>query len=165
MADLTITVTRDHEMFGKIFEGGFATGLTHNMVALAVKESQNTQDVEALYESLYINGKGYDAITKVESLTELPENKSLKITYKRNPMKDRVPCEVVYIGDYLIDIYMATHPIDGLRRVKTLKYQNDTGYLVIFYHDCLITNVHNVEKHGVFTHSVKRIDRNNGKNP
>jgi len=175
MDQIIVTVTRYHEMFASMLEG-YHTGRTHNTFALAVKDATGSRDVEALLSWVYINGEKYvpinmnddDILTNLKDITD-----PIEITLQhepQEPLPTHAKVQIAYIGAQLVDIEMARHPTDGLRRVKILKYLGKDAhpaerYLAIFYHDCLITKVQGWEEHAVFSHNVREIDRNGGIHP
>ena len=167
MKTLKIIVNRYHEMFATILDD-YATGLTHNPLALAVKEATGSHNLETVGHRIYIDGEEYIAIEPDrEKATALIKNitEPIEITYKHKTKDpNKIKPHIAYIGNYLVDINMARHPNDGFRRAKILSYR-DNQYLVAFFHDCLITNIptYDVQKHGVFSHNVKKIDKNAGK--
>ncbi|MXV73454.1 hypothetical protein F4Z99_04145 [Candidatus Poribacteria bacterium] len=173
MKEFTATVTRYHEMFANLLDG-YSTGSTHNALALAIKDATGSHDIEALLNWVEVDGEKYipvdDAnLEKVFNLEDITD--PIEITFKhepKEPLPEGAKVQVVYIGAQLVDIEMAQHPTDGLRRVKVLKYLggNKRGgqYLAIFYHDCLITKIDRWEKHGVFSHNVREIDKKGGIN-
>ena len=164
MKTLKIIVNRYHEMFANVLND-FATGLTHNPLALAVKETTGSHNVEALGHKILVDGEEYIAIESDREKTTVPLTnitKPIEITYEHIPKKP-IKVEIAYVGAYLVDINMAQHPSDGFRRAKILSYR-DNQYLIAFFHDCLITHVpsREVHKHGIFSHNVKEIDKNAG---
>ena len=175
MDNITVTITRYHEMFASMLEGCH-TGRTHNTLALAIKDATDSLDVEALLNWIYINGEKYIPVnpTDVETIYNLKDiTDPIEIEFKhepQEPLPDGAKVQIAYIGAQLVDIEMARHPTDGLRRVKILKYLGEDAhpaerYLGIFYHDCLITKIRGWEKHGVFSHNVREIDKNGGIHP
>ena len=171
MENFTVIVNRYHEMFANILSG-YATGLSHNTLALAVKEATGAHDVEALLTQVIVNGENYfpdnpESIS-FENFTDITNPIEINFKHKPKNYPPEAKMQVAYIGAHLVDIYTAPHPEGGEYRVKILtsyKSKYEWENLIIFYHDCLIMRIPQkyVHKCGVFSHNVKKIDKNGGK--